>query len=552
MDYIHDLSVFEIKGKTVIEHLVLNNGMSYWWMTLLVEKGLYNTPISSVLRLFAIEEIILQTRPNTLQIVGAEPIIARSIKNICHKYQVQFIVNKLKKHNKKINLKFLYKKLPLQIQSVVTLLRYLYQYRFLQKLKNTTWFSGDDAIFFCSYFNNIDDRCLKQGVFYSQYWQSLHKLLDDAKIKTNWLQLYVPNDAVPNYKTALKLLNWINHKNDTQWHAFIHNYFDLTIFWHVCKQWLWLNVKSWHLRSLKEKLWPISFLEWSLSIRGPIAIQNLLFKELFNKALKGIPYQHKGFYLCENQAWERALIYSWRQYQHGTLIGVAHSTVRYWDLRYFTAIRTIKLKNNSIPLPDLLAVNGKIALSHFQKIQYPQHLIVECEALRYSYLKKYQAIKYNVKQDKKILIFGDYHAAVNQQLFAMLTIALTYCTDKMYFYIKPHPNCSVNIIDFESLKLTLVTESINTILKEFDMVYASNVTSAAVDSYFYGLPTIIMLDKQDLNFSPLREQFGVSFVSTPKELATALHATHTNKKTKADDFFFFDPIFTRWMQLIKN
>ncbi len=40
--WIHDLGESQISGKRLIDHLALEEGLSYWWMTLLVEKSVYN------------------------------------------------------------------------------------------------------------------------------------------------------------------------------------------------------------------------------------------------------------------------------------------------------------------------------------------------------------------------------------------------------------------------------------------------------------------------------------------------------------------------------
>ena len=57
--------------------------------------------------------------------------------------------------------------------------------------------------------------------------------------------------------------------------------------------------------------------DWYASMRGAAAIDSLLFVELFDAALRDLPHQVKGLYLCENQPWEQALIHAWRKYGHG-------------------------------------------------------------------------------------------------------------------------------------------------------------------------------------------------------------------------------------------
>jgi surface carbohydrate biosynthesis protein (TIGR04326 family) len=108
-------------------------------------------------------------------------------------------------------------------------------------------------------------------------------------------------------------------------------------------------------------LWPLLQTDWETSMRGAAALINLLWIELFDRALCDAPRQDKGFYLCENQGWERAFIHAWRKHGHGELIAVPHATVRFWDLRYFTDPRTFgTLGAGELPQPDYVALNGPL------------------------------------------------------------------------------------------------------------------------------------------------------------------------------------------------
>ena len=87
-----------------------------------------------------------------------------------------------------------------------------------------------------------------------------------------------------------------------------------------------------------EWLWPIFESDWKNSWVGHVAMQNLIWIFLFDKALSQLPYQRKCLYLQENQNWERIFIYTWKKSGHGQIVGVPHSTISFWDLRYFDSI----------------------------------------------------------------------------------------------------------------------------------------------------------------------------------------------------------------------
>ena len=99
------------------------------------------------------------------------------------------------------------------------------------------------------------------------------------------------------------------------------------------------------------QLWILLKHSFTSSLLGPQAIKNLLYARQFNAALQSLQPQRACFYLQENTDWEPLLIQSWRLAMHGSIIGVPHSSVRFWDLRYFNDIRNLSY----MPHPDLIA-----------------------------------------------------------------------------------------------------------------------------------------------------------------------------------------------------
>ena len=86
------------------------------------------------------------------------------------------------------------------------------------------------------------------------------------------------------------------------------------------------------------------------------------------------------------------------------------------------------------------------------------------------------------------------------------------------------------------------------ILGDFDIAYSTNLTSAAVEAYITGLQVVVMLNETELNYSPLRGQPDVLFVSSPEELAEALQSSL--QKPVSNDFFFLDPELSSWSNLL--
>jgi surface carbohydrate biosynthesis protein (TIGR04326 family) len=353
-------------------------------------------------------------------------------------------------------------------------------------------------------------------------------------------------------------------RQDEGFHSFIDAYLSCRIVFRVLKRWIRLLFLSGRFRSIEFafrpdgsqfSMWPIMKGDWFKSMRGQDAIKSLLWIELFDSALSAIPHQHKGFYLYENLRWEQAFIHAWRKHGHGLLIAVQHSTVRFWDLRYFNDPRTIRSSGpHPKPQADLTALNGKAAVDSYLSVEFPKEAIVECEALRYGYLHDLRTVGLSKKARGaaiKILILGDYHSSGTMKMLQLLEAAVPHISAHATYTFKPHPNFPVRTEDYPALQLKLVTDPLGEILCNYDLAYSSNMTSASVDAYLAGLPVVVMLDESELNFSPLRGQPGVCFVSSPEELAESLKTEGQPINSNNSEFFYLEPDLPRWKRLLR-
>jgi surface carbohydrate biosynthesis protein (TIGR04326 family) len=566
--FIHDLGEIKVSGESVIDHLILGNGLSYWWLSLFVEKSLYKSPITDSIRLLALEEIIIINRPSTLRLVSSNVILKNIIRDLCSSLDITFEYKRPPRvlfDNRSWVRKF-YAIMPEVLKAIIFLGRYLSQHWPLRNARPQDWHAGHNTVFFSSYFFGIDIEKAHNGDFDAHYWQQLLDLTRELGLRENWLQNFEASPTIPNAQRAIDLLGKINTVSAKfSAHKFVQSHLSWKIIIRVLRNWIKLISKSYSLdikgsfipAGMSVSLWPLLKNNWSLTMYGYVSIINLVWIELFDDVLKNMPYQAKGFFLCENQAWERAFIYAWRKHGHGQLVGVAHSTVRFWDLRYFTDQRSRnRLGQGEMPNADLIALNGNAAISSYLNAGYKRELFVECEALRYGFLSKLKCtIQEEARSDNtiKVLILGDYVSKSTEKMLELLEAATSSVTKDMTYTIKPHPASTVEAEDYPGLGLDVATKPLGEILYEYDLVYSSNMTSASVDAYCSGLPVIIVLDTQTLNYSPLRGHNNVTFISTPDDLAEALLSFDRRAAADkpGDEFFFLDPDLARWRALLK-
>jgi surface carbohydrate biosynthesis protein (TIGR04326 family) len=567
--FIHDLGEAKVNGKQLKANLDIGDGFSLWWMSLLAEKSIWKSPsIDTTIRIFALEELVLQLKPEKFTLASANQSLNKVLRSFCLKRGITYEWERLPSlSSKRWCLKNIYSAFPHPLQALIFLIRHIWKRWPLRKAEKSAWFEGTRALFFCSYFTQIVSRLAAEGHYYSRFWGGICGLMRTLRFSGNWLQHYCPDNAVPTTQVALDWAQRFNQQNQEQgFHTFLDSYLSWRVVLNVLKCWFRLMRISWKSKDIYRafcphgsdlSLWPVMKEDWRASVQGSVAIGNLLWAELFDKALKDIPYQSKGFYLCENIAWERALIQSWRKHGHGELIAVVHGVIRFWDMRYFHDSRTIRsLSSFSMPQANQTVLNGRLAVEAYLSMGYSEESIVEGEALRNNYL-------YDIKTNSspiatsgdaiRVLILGEGLPLGTIEMLQLLEATVPLISDRVTFTMKPHPAYQVESSDYPSLSLNVIMDPLEGILGNYDVAYSTNLTSAVIDAYLVGLTAVVKLNEAGLNYCPLRGQPDVRFVSTPEELAEALQAKGQSASCRPDgnDFFFLDPKLPRWQKLLE-
>lgn len=559
--FIHDLGEARISGKSVIEHLAVEEGFSFWWMTWLAEKSPFKSPgVYAGLRLLALEEMLRKRQPARLELDCDDANLAEAIEVLCRHLGIAYARRSVRGASRRSVREFL----PHFLKGALSLVKRLAFWWPLRRGSPPPWFSGDNAVFICSFFAHIDTQACARGEFRPRYWGALPQRLHDSNRRTNWVHHFVhgySSDA-PDAPTSLAWLERFNADADRQGrHAFLESHLTWGIVLRATRNWLRLNAAVFRLRAIsavfvpegsKVWLWPVLREDWHASLSGSAGVLNCLWVELFDAVLKKMPPQAVGLYLCENQGWEMALLHSWRKHGHGKIIGVAHATVPFWHLYYLDDPRGFESgRKLPRPSPDLLAVNGPAAARVFAGVGHPSARLVEVEALRYLDLPRLAAAP--VSGPTRVIILGDVIPESMRSLLSNLEGAVKLLPADYRFTLKPHPLYAVDLSAYPGLPVErTTTEGLERILGEFDVALAANSTSAAIDAHQAGVPVIVGLNGADLNLSPLRGEPGARFVGTPEELAQALREARATPpvKRERDGFFYLDPELPRWRRLL--
>jgi surface carbohydrate biosynthesis protein (TIGR04326 family) len=186
---------------------------------------------------------------------------------------------------------------------------------------------------------------------------------------------------------------------------------------------------------------------------------------------------------------------------------------------------------------------------------YPEDQLVDVEALRYLHLLDRPAGEVRGETRDRpavVLICGDFHLATSHKLLSWIQGAAPSLPPGTRYVFKAHPAYAVDTSAYQSLSLELTSAPLSEVLPNVDVVFASCITSAAVDSLYLAVPVVQLLDGKSFNMSPLRGLRGSTYVASPVELATALNDALRSERYRAEmPYFFLDEQLPRWRKLLQ-
>jgi len=568
LSWIYELGMGKIDEQRIIDHLEIRPGFSFWWMTRLAEKSIYKSPrISDALRFLALEKILKEVQPSRIILVSPDQTIATTLESLCRNSTIQFEWRRLKRSGNRISIsKRIIRSIPLPVQAFLYLFRYIAERWRLKKPTDSKADIFKARVSFFDYLIHLNKTAFKTGRFASNYWTDLVNILGQTCTGVNWFHIYVSHPDVKTTGEALELTDRFTANSEgTQVHRMLDGALSLSVVIRSISDYLYIVRKSIRIGGIRQyfkpansnlDLWPLFKKDWFSSLYGTTAMWNCLVINLFERSINALPRQKQGFYLLENQGWEMALINAWRTAGHGELIGVVHSTVRYWDLRYFYDVRNyLRTEKNPLPMPDMVALNGPAAIKAYRQSDYPEIQMVEVEALRYLNIKESiegadSKTTASSPSRLNILVCGDYLSDVTHQLMQWMEQASMKLPDYASYRVKPHPACPILPEDYPLLPMKMADASLFELFTDCDVVLTSNSTSACIDAYCASLPVIQILDSNTFNFSPLRGLKGVVYVTDPMELATAICNAAQHKTLVTEPYFCIDKRLPRWQKLM--
>lgn len=564
LSWVHDLGQTKIRGRCLVDHLRIRPGFSYWWSSTVAQNpNFYDAPwIVDAIKCLALDRFVLADhREGEVELWTASGGLREVLSAWCRSRRVPFRsppVAGPQAHPSSEQGTTRFTRIRSTIATALQALRVSPQPG--EKHQALT----RDGICFFDIFVYLTAESLLTGRFGSHYWAGLTEAQHEVRRAVHWVHVFYPHPEVPTLDDAAAVVAEFNASAEGRsTHLLLERASGRSALWRGGRDYLRLLVASWSLRPDNRAcspdgtdldFWPLLESSWLRAFRGPRVLRDCVRLAQFEQLCRAMPHQAMGVFIQENQPWELALIYAWRQAGHGTLVGAPHSTLRFWDLRYFRDPRVYGDPSPSaMPTPDVVAVNGPMAHSALRDSGFPADKLVEVEALRFSHLHEVAAESSTSTHAStgplRILICGDNIPNSNERLLAAVGEAAGLVPADTYWMFKPHKAKPCDPSVLAGVVIPVVERPIADLLAECDLVVTGNVTSAAADAYCRGIRVAVLRDGTTLNGSPVRGLSHVGYFSDGAELAGVV-VDPAAVTPPGEGLFTLDPALPRWRSLL--
>lgn len=564
--WVRSVGRHRIGTATLIERLTNRDGFSYWWMSQLAQQFnvMAGSPVDDVIKAMAFETLLGRTKVGRVVLVSARRPLATVLADLCRELGIEFEWEVTPDQGGRGGgLREVLRRCPDWIQAVAYLGTYLL--RTIPAVGRSRQGQSRARVTFFDVLAHFDSGAASAGRFASNYWTTLVDAVRGWGIECNWLHLFFRHRTSRTPRIASELVRgWNRTGGGSQDHALIDSALSAKVVAAAVRDFFGLRALHGETRTLAGvrprdsllKPWPLVEAEWRDSLCGRQAMLNCLTYRVMGAAVVRLPQQELGVFISENQPWEMALLHHWRLRPNGPLVGVPHTTVRYWDLRYFHDPTSYAGGPDSLPMPDRLAVNSPHARHALAAAGYPEDRMVDVEALRYLHLAARPSRPHASPGPAwgvatKLLVCGDFMRDTNRRLVALAEAAAGFRQRTLELIMKPHPAYPVDGGVLADGMWRIHEGSLSTILSACDVVLTSAITSAAVDAYCAGLPVVQLLDGETFNRSPLLGFPDVAFVRDVNELLAAIESA-VAPVAEGRPYFWIDEGLPRWRSLIQG
>jgi surface carbohydrate biosynthesis protein (TIGR04326 family) len=565
LTWLHEVGVCKVRGEPLVDRMAIRPGLSYWWMTIPADNSLEsNSPAYVAVRLMALAALADRLGVTSVRIVASDRPLARLLKDWA-KATGRAHVTQLGSQPR-LTRESIYRAFPF-LAALRTVIGHAgIPRRVMRNPDKPPPVVGQSGICLVDYLAHFSPGAVEEGRFASNYWGPLVEMLDEVDEPVRWLHLSaeLASKGVVNHDSHL--VERFEEHAVRQSHDLLHRHLTWAVLFRSCRDYLKVRRLGHTARPRSRilfdsrsgtSLWQAFRAAFRDQYFGKTAMLNCLWLNLFEEALEHMPKQRLGIYLFENQPWELAFIDAWRKKGHGDLLGVAHSTMRFWDTRYFKDPRDLwsVAGEQQMPWPDKVAVNGPIMRRACDEGHYPPHRIVELEALRYLHLlEKGGGTEHS--DAPGILILGEYSSETQDRMLHLINLSLEQEEFAAATTYRPHPAGLPRTSRVHESVRMVQTGTIREALEGVNVVICGATSSVALEVAAMGTRVVVVGDGRGFMSGGTMSTGEPSFVTSPTQLATAVTRARGESRLAGEsqphDIMNLDEGIARWRALAND
>ena len=529
-----------IPNGTPISDFVPSFGPSLWWMALSIMERLGDSTIPHAAKCIALD-IILGDHSRKSVVIESDDRQLQDVLRSC----IIGVERPIFRARRLLKNYFIH-----QFRALLALLNYLYCTSFQPSGMISDFRSQEGQFVFIDYLKTAYMNGGGGSIHSSSFWGVVPNLSKDPA----WCHVYPVRLSRRKVRRSLEQLRHLSENERCQHILFINSpsikdlrailalYFkNLRCFPPRTRQ-----LRKSRVGNSNLALWHLFDDKWADSLIGSTAIMHLVTMQAAKTLSDKLGTNSRVYYLMENQGWEFAILHSVSRTANSIAIGVPHSTIRFWDVRYFNSIVTAGGVNHSLsmPVPSRILVNSIQAQKSLLSVGATESMVQIVEAARYTYLQSVTDIE--SKTDGKVLVLGDFVETANDYLLAMVKDALNAIKHPIELILKPHPNCAFTPVQIGNLAENVRTEPLSSLFPKTTAVITTAGSSTAAEAVAVGIPVILVPDPSMLDYSPTLPAHLLSRARNAAELAEQIKLQSTVARHTKSSTFVLDPEFTRW------
>lgn len=505
----------------------LGSVINYFQLTPFMEMNLFNKSpqIASILRLIAFEAWAEEMTLLSIEYAGDDGLISKSFEDFAARNQIAFrsevpttpYVNLFQRIVSWSRLYIGAIKSPVWI-----FLKWMKSLP-LHGLHVELWKMNNNNLTFYSYYAHFLHTNSSRSEFESAYWGNLPTYVKSVGIHSNWIHLSPAREGFLDALEKRKVLKKWSNGDNSQIHLALESFLSLKIMISTIVG--WLRIRS-HAQVIKQFLtsqsttsfdfWPHFESEFERYLSGVGLIDNLLMFELVRSSVRTNSLSNLTLYLYEGQPWEKVLNSVSAQIQNGLPIAVQHSTVRFWDLRYFQhSLERFEESELETYFPRKVIVNGDLAVNMLGN--RPQHQeLIRLESLRYKRNSPKRRNFVNLSERISPLILGSFLPEDNDYILRLLDESASELAG-IEFTFKPHP-LSIKPFLSKKIPISYSSQELFCLLQGATHVLIGSSTSAVMEVIEADVPFVVFSPPSLVNLSPLNGVAGVKFLNAPHQL----------------------------------